>query len=531
MEKFKPYAFLFIAALLYALSFPNIFEIYFPLGAILGTGILFYHLISEKGIKRRITYYLYYNLIITGVSFYWIAATLQEFGNIPLPIAAVINMLYALVFNPQIWLFILSLYYSEKKNISIIFHQPLVVLGLSVTLTSMEYWIPQQFPVMLGQPWIIFSNYLGLASYFGIPAYSFFSYLLVFQFVSFIKYKKVNLFPVLATILFVLLNLIVPLPLHPYKPEGKLNVRLVQANISNFLKVDSESGRTASVQEVLTRYKSLSLEKFKNEEHPELIIWPETAYPYPIYTRRNNLADSSLPLLMYEITSEQQSSFFFGGYDHYKNNTDGSQFNSEQNAGILVTPKGQVSETYHKHILIPFGETLPLGPLTKYFSQFVPDMAFFKEGEKFPLFKIKKNIQFISTICYEGLQPEFIRSYLNSIPNTPHFMINLTNDSWYGDTVEPEQHLFLTKWRSLELNLPILRSTNTGISTIVDEKAQELSRLKYGIAGNLDISLPIVDTNKKEITFFQKFGFWGNIPIWILLFIFQALLLKLKNEK
>lgn len=110
-------------------------------------------------------------------------------------------------------------------------------------------------------------------------------------------------------------------------------------------------------------------------------------------------------------------------------------------------------------------------------------------------------------------------------------MINLTNDSWYGDTVEPEQHLFLTKWRSLELNLPILRSTNTGISTIIDEKAQELSRLKYGIAGNLDISLPIVDTNKKEITFFQKFGFWGNIPIWILLFIFQALLLKLKNEK
>jgi apolipoprotein N-acyltransferase len=111
-------------------------------------------------------------------------------------------------------------------------------------------------------------------------------------------------------------------------------------------------------------------------------------------------------------------------------------------------------------------------------------------------------------------------------------MINLTNDSWYGNTVEPEQHLFLARWRSIEFNLPILRSTNTGISTYINQNGKEIKRLEYGTTGNLDLSLDLQkNVSEKDSTFYQNFGFWGILPFWLLFFIFHVFLLKLKNDK
>ena len=110
-------------------------------------------------------------------------------------------------------------------------------------------------------------------------------------------------------------------------------------------------------------------------------------------------------------------------------------------------------------------------------------------------------------------------------------MINLTNDSWYGNTVEPEQHLFLTRWRAIEFNLPILRSTNTGISTYIKANGQELDRMEYDRAGNLDLSLAVGVPSQDYQTLFQKLGFWGIFPLWILFFLFHIIWIKLKYEK
>lgn len=532
MKNFKLYAVICLAALLYTLGFPNIFNIYIPFASIIGTTIILKTLIERPNWKSRILYYLSYNLIITILSFYWITGTLQEFGKLPFIVAALMNGMYSFLLNPQFICMIFLIAVLEKyKGFKL---ENTLNSGFSsfigaALFTSLEYFIPQQFPVMLGQPWIVLSDYLGLASYFGLPAFSFFSYLICFEIIHFWRRKKISKFNIITTILFIAINPLIPQKTFSTKTE--FNVRLVQANISNFLKVESESGGYASTSQVLKRYKSLSDKPFKDDKKLDLIVWPETAYPYPVHTNKDDLTQSPVPIIFASIIQNTNANLLIGGYDHFRDNEDGSYYKTEYNSALYFNQEKLLTEVYHKHILIPFGETLPFGPLNKLASKALPEMAFFEEGKKHTVFNTNKEIKFMSSICYEILQPEFIRTYLNSISQRPHLMINLTNDSWYGNTVEPEQHLFLTRWRAIEFNLPILRSTNTGISTYIKSNGQELDRLEYDVEGNLDLSLKLENPDKNFRTFFQIFGFWGIFPIWVLFFLFHFLWIKLRYEK
>jgi apolipoprotein N-acyltransferase len=105
-------------------------------------------------------------------------------------------------------------------------------------------------------------------------------------------------------------------------------------------------------------------------------------------------------------------------------------------------------------------------------------------------------------------------------------MINITNDSWYGNTMEPYQHLFLSKWRALEFNIPIIRSTNTGITSIIYPNGLESVRSELFREQNLDITLELKD---RQSTIYQRFGLSFLYVIMFLLVIFQYL--GLKNEK
>lgn len=534
MKKYTSYVYLVIAALIYHLGHPNHLKFIFPLGPIIGTSVLIYFLFKAHSFFTRVKYLLTFNFIITLFSFYWITATLQEFGNLPKLVAMIANSMYSLMFQPHYWLIIILLSLIEKKAVSLkrhYFTHPLFALILAIIITTFEYFFPQQFPVLLGQPWIVFSSSLFFASIFGLPIYSFFSYLLSIELIQVFKYRRKNTFNWVIIFSFILLN---PLLSGRQKDSSKtefesLNIRLVQANISNFLKVASEQGTYASVSQVLDQYKELSLKEPKNGEKIDLIIWPETAYPYAIETDKENIKKTLLPPIITEIIKQSKSELVTGGYDEKSESED--YFMTDYNTAFHINASGETLMTYNKQVLIPFGETLPFGPLNRFASELFPAVAFFAQGETYPNFKIKGRYNFIPTICYELLRPEFIRDYLNNISVTPQYILNLTNDSWYGNTLEPEQHLFLTKWRALEFNLPIIRSTNTGISTVISNKGEELARLNYGIKGNLDLKIQINTDKTRTPSLFQQYGFVLNLPIWFLCFIFQLFLLKLNYVK
>ena len=536
MNHLKPFVLLSVAALSYTLGYPNIFSVYLPIMPILATAILVHMLFKAKRLKTKLIYYFFYNAVITALSFYWITKTLQEFGALPFVVAAISNIFFAFILNPHVIILIftitaIELYFPRIQKS--FFKSGLFTFILAALMTSLEYYVPQQFPIMLGQPWIIFSEYLGFASYMGLPVFSFFSYLLAFECVKAYQQKSLSYINIFSILIFVFVNPFL-IPKNLYEKTHKLNVRAVQANISNFLKVDSESGAYASVEEVIDRYQKLSTMSFKDNEDVDLIIWPETAYPFPLYTNKRDITKTLTPSFFSSITSQMNSSLFIGGYDHYKSNEDGSHFQTEYNAGLFIDRNAKLQNVYHKHILIPFGETLPLGPFTKWASQHVSEMAFFAQGKTYPLFELENGTRFISSICYEILKPEFVRDYLNHSQKRAHLMINLTNDSWYGNTVEPEQHLFLARWRAIEFNLPILRSTNTGITTLIQANGKEKSRLEYNYTGNLDLKLDLpvfTESDNRTQTIYQKYGFLAILPLWLLYFIFHLILINLFHDK
>ena len=110
-----------------------------------------------------------------------------------------------------------------------------------------------------------------------------------------------------------------------------------------------------------------------------------------------------------------------------------------------------------------------------------------------------------------------MRDYLNSVSTPPHFILNLTNDSWYGDTAEPYQHLFLAKWRAIEFQIPVVRMTNTGVTSVIYPDGHESRQLEIFAEDILDIKLV---TPEVRPTIFQKLGLIPLYILWATLFVF-----------
>ena len=221
------------------------------------------------------------------------------------------------------------------------------------------------------------------------------------------------------------------------------------------------------------------------------------------------------PPFIEAVIRETGAELVAGGYDMAEG-SDLLYFEDQYNTLFHIGDRGELREVYHKNRLLPFGETMPFGPLNPLLSQFLTNVSFFARGELRPLFTLRDGSRFIPAICYEILFPPFINGYLNEIKKSgrrrPHFIVNITNDSWYGDTSEPHQHLFLSRWRAIELKLPIVRSTNTGITSILYPDGTESPRMAVGERGNLDIQLTLRET---FATPYQRYGILLSLLVMV----------------
>lgn len=485
-----------LAGTLYALGFPSKIIPHIPLFTIVGLCILFFPFFAKRKISL-ISWTLLFSLGYCLQGYYWIPYTLKEFGNIYFPFNYILGTLFSLIIVPQILILFFSLSKIQKLKIwnknSLDFH----IIFISLSATLLEYYIPQQFPAHPGHTWLFFAPYLKLATIFGAPVFSFISYLIALSLVIYITKRYLSYISIGAVIILLAINFSSKIPSYKPKSDDKINISIVQANIGNFLKTSSENGGFDSMTKVHDTYHRLSTSK----EDSDLIIWPETAYPSlmssELLKRRNYLP----PLLIKKIIEETQAELFTGGYD--TKGFDRDYFQTEFNSAFLFSQNFKLKNVYHKIKLIPFGEGLPFGPLNKYLARPLSNISFFAKGDKYTLFQTK-GFHYTSLICYEVLFSSFVRSYLNSLSVTPDFIINLTNDSWYGDTAEPYQHLFLSSWRAIEFNIPIIRSTNTGISTVIypdGSYSKNLGVFKEGV-----LSVELSKNINKGSTFFQHFS-------------------------
>jgi len=482
----------FIGGLFYASGFPFHSGHSFFLGSVVGFFLFNFALLKENTVKKQMLIALTFSLGFYLLGFYWIPYTLKEFGGLQFPVNHLLGLLFSLVIIPQVYI-----YTAVQRKLK----SP---AALAILYVVLEQFVPQQFPAHLGHCFLSLAPELPLrlAPVFGVPVYSFLAAFAALTAVDHIRHRKLPAFSYGLIALMVVLNFILPAP---YKgPElPPLNVRIVQPNIGNFLKITSERGEFNSLKSVFDSYYELST---KPSAKPlDLIVWPETAFPTLISSDvMKSSNDLRIPGTLSQIIEKTQSELFIGGYDLKPSEGPGDQ-QSQYNSAFLFGTDQKLKEVYRKIHLIPFGEGLPFGPLNEPLSKVLTNVSYFAEGKTFPMFKTHNDISFISVICYEILFSNFLREFLNNQTTPPQFLVNLTNDSWYGDTAEPLQHLFLAKWRALEFNIPLIRSTNTGITTIIMPDGSESTRLGLNQKTVLDYEMKMFT---RQSTVYQTFGLW-----------------------
>ena len=149
-----------------------------------------------------------------------------------------------------------------------------------------------------------------------------------------------------------------------------------------------------------------------------------------------------------------------------------------------------------------------------YFNKITTGTIDFSSGENNNIINLYENRYNIGVlICYEIIFPGKV---ING--KRPDFLVNLTNDGWYGNTYGPLQHLASARARAIEEGLPVIRSANTGVSAIINEYGQYLKRLELGEEGVLDINLAL---NQKK-TFYSVYGNF----LYLISLIFMLMLTK-----
>lgn len=264
----------------------------------------------------------------------------------------------------------------------------------------------------------------------------------------------------------------------------RVRAAVIQANVGNFAKVAAKQGDLAAVTDVLTRYGRLSDVQATSATPPDVIIWPETAYPLAYGAGRSSVdSDMDAELRMY--TEARNIPLIFGGY-HV---VDGREYNS----ALVVDPKG-VLAVYHKFILLPFGEYLPLVGDSAWVRERFPNIPQFASGGTPLVLDVplagERTLRAAPIICYEALFAEHLIASANA---GSQVIINLTNDSWFRSSAEKRLHLALSALRSVETRKPQIRATNTGISALILADGRIVNEGPVDEEASLTYNVPIVD--------------------------------------
>ena len=262
-------------------------------------------------------------------------------------------------------------------------------------------------------------------------------------------------------------------------------VRIVQANIDQ-----KEKWRPENLDAIVESYLSLSRSK-PDGPQPRIIVWPEGALPAVIddllapgspYAERISAAVSPGQTLL--LGANRADYGEGGGIDYFN-----SLIALRGGAGGL-----QVTGVYDKHRLVPFGEFLPFGDLATRLGvrSLVHMPEDFTAGPPPQPLRARGMPPVQPLICYEALFPRFAEKAATRAGLRPRWLLNVSNDAWFGATSGPWQHLNLASYRAIENGLPMVRSTPTGVSAIIDAygRSSPGSRLGLGEAGIIDARLP-----------------------------------------
>ena len=231
------------------------------------------------------------------------------------------------------------------------------------------------------------------------------------------------------------------------------------------------------------------------ERQPTHIVWPEAAPPFLLEGTPEAQADiaaltgDSRVLMTGQVRIAQEN----GSRDSY-------------NSFAIFGPGGKLIGTYDKFHLVPFGEYIPVAPVLRKLgiTEIAADTGF-SSGPGPRTMTVPGAPPVGPLICYEIIFPREV----TALPR-PSWLVNLTDDSWFGPDTGPMQHLLIARVRAIEEGLPIVRAANSGISAVIDAHGRIRARLALGLRDALDSDLPVALST-------TPFVRYGNVMLLTLL--------------
>ena len=382
---------------------------------------------------------------------------------------------------------------------------------LAVSWTLMEWLRGQLFTGFpwnpIGSVWVVSDVALQSASYVGVLGLGLLTVLGAALFAlpayDVTDFQWRRLVPLALCILIIFLpGFLRPDFREPLAYHLNIHLRIVQPNIPQKIKWL----RSLRAKHLATY---LSLSGRPATHSPTHLIWPETAVPFVMsrdVVRRQKIA-AVIPKKGLLLTGSIRTS------------DRGVKPFQLWNSFHALSASGAIEKTHDKFHLVPFGEYVPFGNfLGKYLGlkKITSGRTDFSAGPGPQTLKLPMLPSFSPLICYEVIFADGVVA----AGSRPKWLLNITNDAWFGMSSGPYQHFAMARLRAVEQGLPLIRAANTGISGVVDPFGRVIKRLSLNTRGIVDSPLP---KSTKSATIYSKFGDWPILGLAIVLLIASIL--------
>lgn len=473
-----------LSAFLLVLSFPP-FDLFFL--AWFSFLPLFFFLNKVNNYKTVFKGGLIFGFLYFLGNVYWIYHSLYYYGSVPLLLSYIIVGILALYLALYPTLF--SLVYKNLSNNILFtsFYAPFIWVSLEVLRTYLFTGFPWALIGYSQYKFLLITQIADITGVYGISYLVLLFNCFIFDLWNF-KEKKTR-YPLLPyiqgiiTVIAVLLIFILCVTygikrLYEHVDGKEVKVAVIQGSIPQNQKWDFNK-----VNEILSIYKNLTIQA--KTYNPQIIVWPETAVPF-VFEKNKYFTEDLI-----HFVKEQNIYLLFGSImerqnDHYTN------------SAVLIDSNGTIAYFYDKIHLVPFGEYVPLRKILFFVNKLTVGIGDYKAGSSYNV-AITPFGKFATLICYEIIFPEQVRKFYQK---GGHFIVNITNDGWFGNTSGPYQHFSMSVFRAIENRKPLIRAANSGISGFIDSKGRIIDKTnlfeRTYIVKNIQVN--------EKLSFYTKYG-------------------------
>lgn len=299
-------------------------------------------------------------------------------------------------------------------------------------------------------------------------------------------------------------------------------VALIQGNLDQRIRIAaSEADGDREIDQMIAHYEALCDQAAAQQPPPDLIVWPETSYPYSWEEVAADASPEGVPSdwkdrhadvrtwARKEVADRWRLPLLLGMNSKILS-ADGRV--NKYNSAILVRPDGTPGGRYDKIHRVPFGEYVPLVETLPWIKKLAPYDSDYsiRSGENFTRFDLG-SFRFGVVICFEDSDPVLARQYVAAAAGPAvDFLVNISNDGWFIGSAEHEEHLAVSRFRAVECRRAVARSVNMGISAVIDGNGRVVALPGPDWAGSKKIAavLTAVIPIDRRSSLYAAWGDW-----------------------